>query len=284
MADAVLSVRIDETLKGKFIELAQENGINNKDLMEVLVTQYELSQMGDGSQQFSQDIDELQRITKRMMELYLHLMERSQLKEVEIKNKESVLVKTKEEQIVKLQAEVESLLEKGKQMTTLKDEIKSVKAKWVTLSEENDNLKDMNQLLKDKNKELLKSASEHKVKLDSFEAVMSQVNVLAATIEDQKVAIRESELKLDRVEAQKKAILEKSAKDLNQLEIKGEEQRLFEEQKQNLKLNEMKLALKEEYNEQLMEVKEEYMIKIAQLMNEKETLLNRLSEKKDHES
>lgn len=284
MADAVLSVRIDESLKGKFIELAQESGINNKELMELLVTQYELSQMGDGSQQFSQDIDELQRITKRMMDLYLHIMERSQLKEVEIKNKESLLIKAKEDQILKLQAEVETLLEKGVEMTTLKDEIKSVKAKMVTLSEENDNLKDMNKLLKDKNKELEKSASEHKVKLDSFEAVMSQVNVLTATIEDQKARINTSELKLDKMEAEKQALLKKAAHDLNQLEIKVEEERAFEEQKQNLKLNEVKLALKEEYNERLMEVKEEYLSKISQLMNEKEILLNRFSEQKNDKS
>ena len=45
MADAVLSVRIDEELKQKFLVLAQENGINNKELMEVMVSQFELAQI-----------------------------------------------------------------------------------------------------------------------------------------------------------------------------------------------------------------------------------------------
>ncbi len=43
MADTVLSVRIDEELKQRFIELAQETGVNNKDLMQLLVAQFELN-------------------------------------------------------------------------------------------------------------------------------------------------------------------------------------------------------------------------------------------------
>ena len=49
MADTVLSVRIDEELKQRFIELAQETGVNNKDLMQLLVAQFELNQMGGES-------------------------------------------------------------------------------------------------------------------------------------------------------------------------------------------------------------------------------------------
>ena len=46
MADAVFSVRIDEELKNRFLELAQQNGMNNKDLMQMMLTQFELGQIG----------------------------------------------------------------------------------------------------------------------------------------------------------------------------------------------------------------------------------------------
>ena len=46
MADTVFSVRIDEALKNRFMELAQEDGVNNKDLMQLLVTQFDLGQIG----------------------------------------------------------------------------------------------------------------------------------------------------------------------------------------------------------------------------------------------
>ena len=54
MADTVFSVRIDEELKNRFMELAQENGVNNKDLMQLLVTQFELGQIGEGNDGFAQ--------------------------------------------------------------------------------------------------------------------------------------------------------------------------------------------------------------------------------------
>ena len=91
MADTVLSVRIDEELKQKFIELAQESGINNKELMEVMVSQFEMGKVSDGSSQFNQDFEELQRITKRMNEIYLNLADRTYLRWLELENKDRTI-------------------------------------------------------------------------------------------------------------------------------------------------------------------------------------------------
>ena len=41
--DAILSVRISDELKQKFNELAQSEGVNNKELMEQVVKYYELN-------------------------------------------------------------------------------------------------------------------------------------------------------------------------------------------------------------------------------------------------
>lgn len=116
MADAVLSVRIDEELKQKFLVLAQENGINNKELMEVMVSQFELAAIGDGSTQFNQDLEELQRITKRMNDIYINMFERTQVRELEIKNKESILRHKQEEEIAALNEKLEIIEQKDKEL------------------------------------------------------------------------------------------------------------------------------------------------------------------------
>ena len=127
MADTVLSVRIDEELKQRFIELAQETGVNNKDLMQLLVAQFELNQMGGESQQFQQEVEELQQITKRMTDIYIHLMERQKIRELALKNKENQQLIKQEEEIEKLKESLEQLSEKEKVIQQLKDEVKGLK-------------------------------------------------------------------------------------------------------------------------------------------------------------
>ena len=121
MADAVFSVRIDEELKNRFLELAQQNGMNNKDLMQMMLTQFELGQIGTGSDQFAQDTDELQRLTKRMADIYINMVERVQLRELETKNKENQQLYEQEEEIAQLREQLSQLEEKERQIQHLKD-------------------------------------------------------------------------------------------------------------------------------------------------------------------
>ena len=53
MGDAILSVRINEELKDKFVTLAQSSGINNKEFMEQLVSVYELNNTATSKNTYS---------------------------------------------------------------------------------------------------------------------------------------------------------------------------------------------------------------------------------------
>ncbi|HAX72572.1 MAG TPA: hypothetical protein DCY20_03485 [Firmicutes bacterium] len=272
MADSILSVRIDEELKKKFIELAQQSGINNKDLMELLVSQYELNAVGS-DQQFNQDIEELQRITKRMVDLYSGMIQRTQLKEIELVNKESAIIRKKEEQIVKLEEKVEELLKKGVEMTELKDKIRSLTSNMGEIKEENDNLKEMNKLLKDKNKTLEKEASDNRVKLDAATVLQSQVAVLGATVEDQKTLISSYESRMDVLEKEKQEFIQSCENQMHEIQEKYEQKLTFEQKQNELSLNQMRMSLKEEYQTLIQDFKEEQFEKIQALINEKQELL-----------
>ncbi len=268
MADTVLSVRIDEELKQRFIELAQETGVNNKDLMQLLVAQFELNQMGGESQQFQQEVEELQQITKRMTDIYIHLMERQKIRELALKNKENQQLIKQEEEIEKLKESLEQLSEKEKVIQQLKDEVKGLKQTVTTYKEEERNFKDLNDLLRQKNTELEREAAQTKVILDSAKATREEVAKLKAEVADQMEEIKrlttQLELKRNEIKAQEErqqALLVKEREALNQhLEIVKKEQAL--------NYQELNLQLKADYLKEIEQLKKEEEAKRALLQAE----------------
>ncbi len=283
MADTVLSVRIDETLKNRFIELAQENGVNNKDLMQLLVAQFELSQVGKESQQFQQEIEELQQITKRMTDIYLNLIERQQLRELALKNKESQQLLKQEEEIEQLKEKLEQAGEKEKTIQQLRDEVRGLKQKVATYKEEERNLKDLNDLLRQKNTDLERQSAQTKVILDAAEATREEVAKLKADILDKKQEI-------DRLEAQLQLKLsELTANEQKYSALVEKEREAFHQQvklikkEQELIWQETNLQLQAKYLKELERIKEEEEKKRVQLHEEYQLQLNQLIQKNGHD-
>jgi len=112
--DAILSVRISDELKQKFNELAQSEGINNKELMEQVVKYYELNRAREENSNMSEDIKELQTITSRMADIYINIVERNNTKALEVKNIHRNELVEKNNQIEKLKEEITLLKEENK--------------------------------------------------------------------------------------------------------------------------------------------------------------------------
>jgi len=103
--DAILSVRISDELKQKFNELAQSEGINNKELMEQVVKYYELNRAREEDNNMSEDIKELQTITSRMADIYINIVERNNTKALEVKNIHRNELIDKDNEVQKLKEE-----------------------------------------------------------------------------------------------------------------------------------------------------------------------------------
>ena len=246
MADAVLSVRIDEELKQKFLELAQENGINNKELMEVMVSQFELAQVSDGSTQFNQDLEELQRITKRMNEIYIHLFERTQVRELEIKNKESVLRHKQEEEIAALNEKLEVIEKKDREIQGLKDRLKKLTQEFDDLKEEQSHIRELNQLLKDKNSQLEKVFADSQAKIEAANDGLKEVAKLKAILQDQEDVIKRQTFELEK-EYETQQLLKQQFEEEKQSMSHSLKQELeFEKRNHQLALDELKLEMKKQ--------------------------------------
>lgn len=279
MADAVLSVRIDEELKQKFLVLAQENGINNKELMEVMVSQFELAQIGDGSTQFNQDLEELQRITKRMNDIYINMFERTQVRELEIKNKESILRHKQEEEIAALNEKLEIIEQKDKELQGLKDKLKKMSQDFGVLKEEQENIRELNQLLKDKNSQLEKVFADSQAKIEAANQVLEESVKLKALVQDQEALIKRQEFQLQK-EIEEQQNLKVKMEGEKRIAIQTLQQEFeFERRNHQLALSEMQLEMKKQAAIELEEVNEKARKQIEELSKEKQDLVEVLKQK-----
>lgn len=278
MADAVFSVRIDEELKNRFLELAQQNGINNKDLMQMMLTQFELGQISTGSDQFTQDIDELQRLTKRMADIYINMVERVQLRELENKNKENQQLYQQEEEIEKLKEQLLQLEEKEQQIQQLKDQVKGLKQEVGLQKEEQRNLKDLNDLLREKNSELEKRFVEVEVKIETANSALEELTKLRALIEDKEDEVRRLSSRIRVIEDEKEEQKDKFLEKMNQNQVAMEQEFELLKRKQTLELQELRLLLQQEHGEKVEKLKEGYEAKVMSLVEENEGLKKRLDE------
>ncbi|WP_317326863.1 hypothetical protein [Turicibacter sanguinis] len=279
MADAVLSVRIDEELKQKFLVLAQENGINNKELMEVMVSQFELAQIGDGSTQFNQDLEELQRITKRMNDIYINMFERTQVRELEIKNKESILRHKQEEEIAALNEKLEIIEQKDKELQSLKDKLKKMSQDFGVLKEEQENIRELNQLLKDKNSQLEKVFADSQAKIEAANQVLEESVKLKALVQDQEALIKRQEFQLQK-EIEEQQNLKVKMEEEKRIAIQTLQQEFeFERRNHQLALSEMQLEMKKQAAIELEEVNEKARKQIEELSKEKQDLVEVLKQK-----
>lgn len=278
MADAVFSVRIDEELKNRFLELAQQNGINNKDLMQMMLTQFELGQISTGSDQFTQDIDELQRLTKRMADIYINMVERVQLRELENKNKENQQLYQQEEEIARLNEQLLQLEEKERQIQQLKDQVKGLKQEVGLQKEEQRNLKDLNDLLREKNSELEKRFVEVEVKIETANSALEELTKLRALIEDKEDEVRRLSSRIRVIEDEKEEQKDKFLEKMNQNQVAMEQEFELLKRKQMLELQELRLLLQQEHGEKVEKLKEGYESKVMSLVEENDGLKKRLDE------
>lgn len=278
MADAVFSVRIDEELKNRFLELAQQNGINNKDLMQMMLTQFELGQISTGSDQFTQDIDELQRLTKRMADIYINMVERVQLRELENKNKENQQLYQQEEEIARLKEQLLQLEEKERQIQQLKDQVKGLKQEVGLQKQEQRNLKDLNDLLREKNSELEKRFVEVEVKIETANSALEELTKLRALIEDKEDEVRRLSSRIRVIEDEKEEQKDKFLEKMNQNQVAMEQEFELLKRKQTLELQELRLLLQQEHGEKVEKLKEGYEAKVMSLVEENEGLKKRLDE------
>ena len=131
--------RVTPNTNGKFKELAQSLGFTQDEMLNNLLVSYELENAKALIHNREKEIDEFQSIMNRAINIYLNSLELNQNSELRIKEKYSNEINSKAEIINNLQ---EKLLEKDKQLSSLKTLLQDISKDYDKSSEEIKSVKD----------------------------------------------------------------------------------------------------------------------------------------------
>ncbi|MBW9146785.1 hypothetical protein KTC92_03480 [Clostridium sp. CM027] len=268
--DAILSVRISDELKQKFNELAQSEGINNKELMEQVVKYYELNRAREGDSTMSEDIKELQTITSRMADIYINIVERNNIKALEVKNihRNELIDNNKENE--KLKGEITLLKEDNKKISSLGKDLSDAKHITKELQENIKNLKTLNNMQEEKilslantNEKYIKFEDEIielKTSLDkSLNENMQLKNELLSKKDEQDKLIKQID-QLNQINKNK----------IDELQIKAKQDVEMQRERTIFEMDKELLKLKEGQQIKTQELQESFNEKITNLLKEKE--------------
>lgn len=280
--DAILSVRISDELKEKFQSLAEEEGINNKEFMDLIIRNYEVNKAATNTDFVKSDIDELQNIIKRILDIYINVIEKNKLKNSEIANTFKGTLEEEANKNEKLKEDISNLKKEIDEIRTennnLKDSLKEHKALLEKEREDLKGYKELNLMLKEKINELnsykneavdLKKrneeiASHFKTTKEEKDSYISKLNeelrrndILKSQIDDIKINYEDK-------------IIEMTRDFERQMKLKDDEIEIT--------IQKEVLQKEEEYRKEIWSVKSVYNDKISKLIEDKEELILKFRE------
>lgn len=273
--DAILSVRISDELKQKFNELAQNEGINNKELMEQVVKYYELNRAREENSNMSEDIKELQTITSRMADIYINVVERNNIKALEMKNTHRNELIDNNKEVEKLKEEITLLKEDNKKINSLGKELAEAKHINKEIQENIKSLKTLNNMQEEKilklseiNKEYIKYKDENtKLKMELDKSISDNMQL------NNELSIKKNEA--NRLIKQVDELEQTSKNKIEELKIKAMEDIEMQKDKTSFEMAKEVLKLKEEQQLKIQELQENFNDRINKLLKEKEEATER---------
>ena len=262
MADAVLSVRLDDKAKDKFLGLAQAEGINNRELLQMMMKHYELDLAKDGALNFSREVEEMQRLTKRVGELYLGMIERVQLQDLEVKNSQAAALEHSSRENDKLVQKIAALsqeIKQGEEKLTASEERNEALQRNL---EELLVLKELNSLLVQKNKELEQAQSADRQKLERGEAAAAENLGLKEELAELKQTLSKSAFKIETMEEDRLRQHQQWEKAQLDLSLKAAVEIELIKKQHQVELREARLQAREGFEERLTALQDGFEEKI----------------------
>jgi len=268
--DAILSVRISDELKQKFNDLAQSEGINNKELMEQVVKYYELNRAREENSNMSEDIKELQTITSRMADIYINIVERNNIKALEVKNIHKNELIDKNNDIQKLKEEITLLKEENKKIKSLEKDLSDAKHINKDLQENIKSLKTLNNMQEEKILKLTEANEKYIKYKDEIIKIKTDLEKSTNEIMQLKNELFNKKDDASRLIKQIDEIKEINKHKINELEIKAKQDIEQQKERTSFQMDKELLKLKEEQQLKIQGLQESYNDRINKLLKEKE--------------
>jgi chromosome segregation ATPase len=269
-------VKMSEDLKEKIGGLLKESGLQGKEFIEYLATLYENNQIKQNQPLMTQDFEEIETLTRRILSVFNNVGERvtTTLKDreeqhhgklsqqQEILNMLHAKVKEQDQELEELKSSNDILRQQAEEAI---DEKVNFKSDYITK---------VNQLteLMDSNKALIE---EYKSKndtltglLDEYKQYREQIKVISVEMEKEQGDHKATKEEL-RILQQKADHLEEQAKEIKE-KHKGDQQALKD--KMAIECEKESLKKDRDYQNMIQSIREEYNTKVKSLLDEIENV------------
>lgn len=278
--DSIFSVRISEELKEKFIEIAQKQGINNKELMEHIIKSYELENVKNGAVEAKSHIEELQALSSRIVDIYINLIEGNKIRSLEQTNIFTGRIAEEQEIKNKILTENEELKTKLKEALQQKEELKKqIKVHEEKLSSHDETLQEfkaLNKMLKEKNGELAKELDLFKEYESKNKLLQKELTVILKEKDELSKINDKIQHENQQLSSELNFTKDSYEKKISNME-EGFKTSLYQNE-QSMKINHSKevLHLEQEFNEKLSFIRKEYEERISKLLKDKDDEMLRM--------
>jgi len=272
--DAILSVRISDEVKQKFNELAQSEGINNKEFMEQVVKYYELNRAREEDSNMSSDINELQTITNRISDIYINIVERNNIKNLEVKNIHKNELIDKDKEVQKLNEDIISLKEEkkedNKKLSLLEKDQSDNKHIVKELQENTKSLKTLNNMQGEKILKLNETNEKYIKYKDEILILKTELEKLRNENIQFKLDLSNKNEEARRLITQVNELKEISKNKITEIETKAKLDIEMQKERAIFQMDKELLKLKEQQQLKMQELQETFNDRINKLLKEKE--------------
>lgn len=279
--DSILSVRINEEVKEKFIRFAEEQGVNNKEFLDLIIKNYEMNKASADVDFIRNDIEELQSIVKRVIDIYINIIDKNKIRTTELINNFNLSISEEKEKTEGFSREISDL---KKQLEDLKNENKELKNSnkelQASVSKEKEDIKEsreMNTILKEK----LTDFNKYKDENEGLKQDISNSDKLLKELQGELYDIQQT---FEKCSSENQSLKNKINEIIKKNEVQIEELRVTYEGQFKLKENEISLRFQQEVlqkeqdlRQEIWNLKSTYDEKISTLIKEKEELLFKIS-------
>lgn len=279
--DSILSVRINEEVKEKFIKLAEEQGVNNKEFLDLIIKSYEINKATADVDFVRNDIEELQAIVKRVVDIYINIIDKSKLRTTELINNFNLSIGEEKERTESYALEISNM---KKQLEELKNENKELKTSNkelnTALSKEKEAVKEsreMNSILKEKLNDFNRYKEENASLKEHASASDKELTALQGQFYDIKQEFEKSINENQQLKDKINEIIKSNTIQVEELKTAHEGQLKLRENEVTLKQQQEILQKEQELRQEIWDLKAKYDEKISSLIKEKEELLFRVT-------
>lgn len=267
-------VKMPEELKNKMGEMLRESGLQGKEFVEHLATLYESSNIKQNQPLLTQDLEEVETITRRLINVFIGMGERVSItlkdkdeqynskinQQQEISNMLHGKVKEQEQEIVSLNGSNEHLRQVAEEAEDEKSNLKSeYEIKFNQLTELLESHKALIEEYKSKNDTLTGLLDEYKEYKENVKGLMSEIQKEQDEHRKTRDSLSQLQQKANHLED-----LAKETKEKNKEELQGVKDKLaIEHEKESLKKD-------REYQNMIQSIREEYNTKVKVLLDELE--------------